>query len=252
MTTASERLRLLYEVSRRLSTFNDLDELLRYATGQARDLFGADGCGVLLLDPSKTEFYFPVASQSASRQVTEAKLAEIRFPADRGIAGWVLANDQSTQVRDTATDARFYGGVDEATAMETRALLCAPMRSHSGNLGVIEVINPAAEGTQEDMEFLEALAADIAVAIENASMHRQLRGEIGSLRQALRVAGGLLATVGVLLVIGNVFGRLAYGLPLSGVLGQPSAWAALLLVVAGIVLVVLSRSAAAPRSASAW
>ena len=37
------------------------------------------------------------------------------------------------------------------------------MRSHSGNLGVVEVINPGPGVSDEDLEFLEALANDIAI-----------------------------------------------------------------------------------------
>lgn len=241
MTTAKERLRLLYEVSRRLPTFNDLDELLRYATRRTRELFAAEGCSVLLLDPARREFYFPVASQAASRQVTEERLAEIRFPADRGIAGWVLQNDQSVMVSDTSRDSRFYGGVDEVTTMQTRAILCAPMRSHEGNLGVVEVINPGTEMGEEDLEFLEALANDIAVAHENAAMHAKLRGDLGSLRQMCLWVGSGLAVIGVVVGGGTVFGRLVYGLPLSALLFHPGAWTAALLLGAGAALVAISR-----------
>ena len=244
VTTASERLRLLYEVSRRLATFNDLDELLRYATKRTRELFAAEGCGVLLLDAGRREFYFPVSSQSESRRVTEERLAEIRFPADRGIAGWVLQNDRSAHVADTATDPRFYRGVDDVTDMQTRAVLCAPMRSHSGNLGVIEVINPGPGVTEEDLEFLEALASDIAVAHESAAMHEKLRGDLGSLRQMCLVAGALLAALGLVVGAGTVFGRLAYALPLSELFSQAGTWAALVLIAAGLAVASLGRTAA--------
>jgi transcriptional regulator with GAF, ATPase, and Fis domain len=46
----SDRLRLLYDLSRRLATFNDLDDVLRQATGALRELFDADGSAVLILD----------------------------------------------------------------------------------------------------------------------------------------------------------------------------------------------------------
>ena len=250
MTTPSERLRLLYEVSRRLATFTDLDELLRYATRRARELFGAEGCSVLLLDHKRREFYFPIASQSESRRVTEATLSEIRFPADRGIAGWVLQNDQAVLIADVTSDPRFYSGVDKATAMETRSLLCAPMRSHSGNLGVIEVINPAPGVGEDDLEFLEALANDIAVAHENASMHQKLRGDLGSLRQMCLLAGALLAGIGILIGAGTVLGRLVYALPMREIVSQPGAWTAALLVSAGGALAALARATSPARRVS--
>src|SRR5215813_7397939 len=98
MATAADRLGVLYEVNRRLGTFTDLGELLRWATERTRELLDAEGCAILLHDAEKNELYFPIASQRASRQQSEARLAEIRFPADRGIAGWVLKNGESAAV----------------------------------------------------------------------------------------------------------------------------------------------------------
>src|SRR5262250_3448660 len=124
MATAGDRLHLLYELNRGLTSFTDLDSLLRYVTGRARELFRAEGCALLLLDRQRREFYFPVASES--EEAKEARLSQIRFPADRGIAGWVLAHDEAALVEDTASDARFYNAIDRRTAVQTRSLLCAP------------------------------------------------------------------------------------------------------------------------------
>jgi GAF domain-containing protein len=241
LSTANERLRLLYEVSRRLATFNDLDELLRYATRRTRELFAAEGCSVLLLDKERNEFHFPVASQSEARAASAAQLSEVRFPADRGIAGWVLAQDQAIFVADTETDGRFYRGVDVVTTMHTRSLLCAPLRSHTGNLGVVEVINPGSGTSEEDLEFLEALAADIAVAHENAALQSRLRGDLFELRRLSLFAGVGLAGLGLLLGLGTAFGHLARALPLGELSGHPAVWAALVLVAAGVGLCGIAR-----------
>jgi transcriptional regulator with GAF, ATPase, and Fis domain len=78
--------------------------------------------------------------------------------------------------------------------MRTREILAAPMRGKHGAIGVLEVINPL-DGTsfgEEDLGFLAALAGSVAVALENARMHAELkarevklRTEIGALRRDL-------------------------------------------------------------------
>ncbi|HVO22676.1 MAG TPA: GAF domain-containing protein [Candidatus Margulisiibacteriota bacterium] len=240
MTTPVERLRLLYEVNRRLTTFVDLDELMRYSTRRTCELFGADGCALLFLDREKREFYFPVASQGATQQASQECLAEIRFPADQGIAGWVHSHDQAALVPDVASDPRFYKGVDRATHMTTRAILCAPLRSRSGNIGVIEVVNPAASAlTADDLEFLEALAGDIAVAHEKAMLHEQLRGEVTGLRQAVRAAGMGLVALGCLLALGAVIGHMAWALPLSELPTRPGIVGGAVSAVLGVALIGL-------------
>src|SRR5262245_14867487 len=90
MAFDGERLQLLYELSRRLAAFTDLDDLLRFATARTRVLLGAEGCAILLHDRSTNELYFPVSSQRSLATVAADPLREIRFPATRGIAGAVL------------------------------------------------------------------------------------------------------------------------------------------------------------------
>jgi GAF domain-containing protein len=221
MPTAAERLHLLYDMSRRLTSFTDLEDLLRYATRRARELFVADGCALLLLDRERREFYFPIASQSASRSTVEARLKELRFPADRGIAGWVLERSETALVEDVTKDPRFYAGVDRQTDMTTRRLMCAPLRSAEGNIGVIEVVNPREASTPEDTDFLEALAGDIAVAYEKVLLLERLRGEALGLRQVCGWIGTGLLVIGMLLALGATLGHLALALPLSTLPGRP-------------------------------
>ena len=238
----SDRLHLLYDVTRRLATFTDLDDLVRYATRRTRELFEAEGCALILLDRARNELTFPIASQRESGTISEEKLAEIRFPADRGIAGWVLKHDEAALVADTSTDERFYGGVDRRTSMQTRSLLCAPLRSAEGRIGVIEVVNPDAGCLNaESLEFLEALANEIAVAHEKASLYAQLRGEVLNLRRICRVAGFSLLSIGVLLAAGTALVHRARVLPWWQLPAQRGILVAAVLAVAGVVLVAAAR-----------
>jgi len=241
VVAAPEQLHLLYEVTRRLGTFTDLDELLRYATRRAREVFDAEGCALLLHDPERGEFYFPIASQSESRPGTESRLSDIRFPADRGIAGWVLEKGQAIIVDDVANDPRFYSGVDEVTKMSTARLLCAPLRSGSGTIGVIEVVNPARPTTADDLEFLETLATDIAVAHEKAVLYGRLRGEVGSLRQVCRITGIALVVIGILIALGATISHLAWALPARELLVNPGMLAGAVAVLVGLALAAIAR-----------
>jgi len=240
MASVGERLHLLYELNRGLTSFTDMDGLLRYVTDRARELFNAEGCALLLLDRQRGEFYFPVASER--KKVHEIRLATVRFPADRGIAGWVLAHDEAVLIDDVSKDARFFAGVDARTDMTTRRLLCAPLRTRSGNIGVIEVVNPAGEGLgRTDLEFLETLAGDVAQACERALLYDGLRGEVLGLRHACRVAGLCLMAVGVLLLLGAIVGHLAWASPLEELPRRPGVLMGLVGLVSGGLLVCVAR-----------
>ncbi len=242
MTDASNQLRVLSDIGRSLATFTDLDDLVHYATRCTRELFAAEGCALLLLDRERTEFCFPVASQRESRAISAARLAEIRFPADRGVAGWVVAHDEAALVADTAQDPRFYPDVDRRTTMHTRALLCAPLRTRSGNIGVIEVVNPD-EGRlgRNDLDFLDALASEIGVAYEKAALYRELEREVIDLRRFCRVAGSALAVLGVVLGVAAAFYHRARVLPWSELPAQRGALLGALCIVIGGLLVAVGK-----------
>lgn len=241
MLKDSDRLQLLYEMNRRLAVFTDLDELLRYATRRTRELFEAEGCAVLLVDAARREFHFPIASQSESRGSSAARLEDLRFPVDRGVAGWVLSHDEAAAVPDTSSDARFYSGVDKLTDVSTRAILCAPLRTRSGNIGVLEVINPAAGARTEHLEFFETLASDIAVAHEKARLYEQLHGEVIGLRQACGLIGIALAVIGMAFVLGATFAHAGRALPWSELPGRPAILMGLAAVTGGAFLIAVGR-----------
>ena len=242
MTDASNQLRVLAEVSRSLATFTDLDDLVHYATRRTRELFDAEGCALLLLDREKQEFCFPVASQREAGTVSAEALAEIRFAADQGVAGWVLAHDEGALVADTSRDDRFYNEIDRRTAVQTRSLLCAPLRTRGGNIGVIEVVNPGAGRLEpRDLEFLDILASEIGVAYEKAALYREIEREAIDLRRFCRAAGVVLLLLGAVLAVGTTFYHRARVLPWSELVGARGMLGALLCLSIGALLTAVGR-----------
>lgn len=169
-----EQLQLLYRVSQSLHALTDLGELLPVVTEKAKELLDAEGCSVILLDETGLELYFPFVSPE-NDEVAE-RLRRLRMPADKGIAGHVVQTGTSLVVSDTQTDRRFYADVDKSTGAETRSIVCAPLRTQRGIIGVIECINKQ-HGTFSvaDLSFLEAISGSIAIAIENARLYETLR-----------------------------------------------------------------------------
>jgi GAF domain-containing protein len=242
VTDPANQMRVLADVSRSLATFADVDDLVHYATRRTRELFDAEGCAVLLLDRERNEFCFPVASQRDAGTVSAAELAEVRFPADRGVAGWVLAHDEGALVADTSRDPRFYDAVDRRTAVHTRALICAPLRTRAGNIGVLEVVNPSAGRLETgDLEFLDVLASEIGVAYEKAALYQELEREVVDLRRFCRVAGLVVGSLGLLLAIVTAFFHRARVLPWSELPSARGMLGALLFLAVGALLIAVGR-----------
>lgn len=189
----SARLRLLYELGCAFAGRIDLDELSAFVVQKCREVLDAEGAAILLFDAERKELYFPYVADVDTEAT--ARLRSLRFPADRGIAGAVLRSGQPLRVDDVATDPRFYRGVDQHTGLTTRALICAPLTTRQGTLGVIQVLNPRSGRpfTDDDLAFLDALAGSVAVAIDNARMYAQLKQQYAALQQAMREHEQLLA-----------------------------------------------------------
>lgn len=236
---SEQRLHFLYQLNRGLTAFSDLQSLVQFTAQRARELFRAEGCAVIMLDATRNELYFPVVSDADKS--TEVKVGHLRFPADQGIAGWVLKNDQGAIVHDTKADPRFYRDIDKQTDMKTQSLLAVPLRTSGGNIGVLELVNPAAEMMGEsDLEFLETIAGDVAIACERAKLVENLRGEVSGLRQVLRWSGGAMIGLASVLWLAAIVRQIAQALPLSEVAARPAALVGLGAFATGALLVAIS------------
>src|SRR5262245_52566296 len=180
------RVSLLYEVSRSFNELIEPERLIELVIARTREVLNAESSAILLLDEATQELFIPHIADMAPE--VEQRLAAVRFPADRGIAGWVLQNGVAQVIPDVSKDERWYSSVDKQSGAVTHSLLCAPLRARRGTLGVIELRNKLAGAfTAEDLEFLNALAGSIAVAIENAHLFHTVKQSEARLREEVGV-----------------------------------------------------------------
>jgi GAF domain-containing protein len=176
--------RALVEASVRLNSLLSLPELLAATMKTASDLMNAETSSILVLDEAGKELTFAVATGKAGENVTE-----MRVPADQGIAGWVLKNGKAAVVNDVKKDRRFYAQIDRGSGFRTKSLLAVPLRIRDRAIGVVEVINKkgGAGFTARDEETAGALAAQAAVAIENARLYQKLADAVVESRMSYRL-----------------------------------------------------------------
>jgi diguanylate cyclase (GGDEF)-like protein len=101
---------------------------------------------------------------------------EIRFPVGVGIAGSVGKTGEIVNIPDAYQDPRFNPEFDRKTGYRTRSILCIPMKNLQGDvIGAIQVLNKKTGVFQpEDEALLAALAAQAAIAIDNADLYNKL------------------------------------------------------------------------------
>ena len=184
--------RLIYELGNAFASRLELVPLIELVTSKCREVLDADGVAVMLLDAESQELYFPYFSDRDPK-VAE-RLARVRVPVGKGIAGEVFQTCRSVKIDNVSTESHFYSGVDKKTGLTTRSLLAAPLVANEVRLGVIEAVNPLGREafSDNDLALLEALADSVALAIHNAhrvaklkASEEMLRTEVGALRRDL-------------------------------------------------------------------
>ena len=172
---------LLYEVSTSVHSIQDLDEMLREVLSKIRDVFQIEGASIALHDRKRKELYFIRTVEEQSGGIPQ-KMDEMRFPDDYGVAGWVLREQKSVLIPDVSVDHRFTKKLDLQQNLDTRSMICVPLKTRKGVMGVVYAINKhAAEFSKKDLRLLEILAVTIAVSIENARLYGDVRKYASSL-----------------------------------------------------------------------
>lgn len=194
-----ERLRRLIET---IDIANVLTEPLTQSLAKLLEISAAElnseEASVLIRDGDEGDLRF----LSAIGKVAE-QLINLKIPAGKGIAGFVLSSGQPMAVSDVGEETSFYSEVDKRTGYSTQMILATPL-SHNGEvIGVLEYINRRGEPpfkpfTPAEMDraalFAEAIAA-LVNAYESAKLFRDLgervladdsAGDVAVVREWLR------------------------------------------------------------------
>lgn len=115
----------------------DINPLLDQILYNALVVIQASDGSMLVVDDETGELVFVLSRGS----MPQDRLAGIRIPTGKGIAGWVAANRKPAIVNNTEQDDRFYGAIDRKISYRTHSVLAVPIIGYGEVLGVIEIIN---------------------------------------------------------------------------------------------------------------
>jgi signal transduction histidine kinase len=168
--TAPERLRRLVETGISLSSELSLPSLLQRLVETAAALTGARYSALGVVDPAGTglERFLTVGVDDETRETIGEP------PRGRGILGVLIHDREPLRLSDLTQDPRSVGFPPGHPPMRT--FLGVPVRLRGtvfGNLYLTE--KQGGEFTDEDEEVVQLLAAQAAVAIENARLYESAR-----------------------------------------------------------------------------
>jgi signal transduction histidine kinase len=169
-----KQMSVFYEVGQALVTTFDITELLSEAMVLAANVIDAGAASIMLIDEERQELVFKVSHGSRGQM-----LRQQRIPLDEGIAGWVARHGRPVIANDARADSRFSHRVDVRTGFLTQSIAAVPLKVKGRIIGVLQVLNKYSGSGfgEEDIQLMSSIAAQAAIAIENARLYQQVRKE---------------------------------------------------------------------------
>jgi sigma-B regulation protein RsbU (phosphoserine phosphatase) len=166
----AEQLRTLLGISSALNSTINLVDLLTLIMESANKVVNAEASSLMILDERTQELVFSVPTGPKKDEMTEVRIA-----SDKGIAGWVLTQNQPVLIPDVTQDQRFFHGFDKSFDFETRSIICVPLLLKGSVKGVLEVLNKkdGSSFDESDLYLLKTFANQAGIALENARLRQE-------------------------------------------------------------------------------
>ncbi|MBR1617668.1 HD domain-containing protein, partial [bacterium] len=157
----------LLQIGRTIAVETNIDTLLTIIAQQIQQALNADRCTVFLLDEEHNELWSKVS--------LGLEMQEIRFCANKGLAGHVAMTGETINIKNAYESEYFNKEIDLKTGYVTKNILCMPIRNLSHQIvGVFQVLNKMdGEFDQKDEDLLIAIGSSAGIAIENANLFQK-------------------------------------------------------------------------------
>ena len=167
-TSDHQRLHIILNYISKIANERDVDKLLILLADMGRDLIGADGCTLWLLDKEKNELWSRVSHG----------LKEVRIPLSHGIAGSVARSGDPEIINNPYDDKRFDQNVDRQTGYRTRNIIALPIKNSDGEIiGVFQAVNKITEDgifTEQDLEHFLVAATYTGKQLESVLLQEEI------------------------------------------------------------------------------
>jgi len=183
MNALRERFEALFSISTEISSTLQLEEVLQRVVAHACRLMEARVASILLID-KEAETLRPAATYGASVDYLALPDREV---AD-SLTGEVIKTGMPLYIADVREEPR-YRVAELARREGLCTLLAVPLRTKTDVIGVLNVYTGEPRCFEEsDLRLLTLLAAQSAIAIENATLHQNEMEARERLRQSEKLA----------------------------------------------------------------
>ncbi len=176
----SAQIRAAAEVGRAANQIRDIERLLPQVTELISERFGFYHVGIFLLD-ERGEYAVLKAANSMGGQRMLARGHKLRV-GQVGIVGYATGQRKARIALDVGEDAVFF---DNPDLPNTRSEMAIPLVVGDELLGALDVQSTRSNAfSDEDIEIMEVLADQLAIAIANARLFARNQQALEEIRRA--------------------------------------------------------------------
>jgi two-component system, sensor histidine kinase PdtaS len=178
-------LRLLTETIEAVNSSLDLEEVLALVARKVADALGADACFVYLYDERTDELVLRATYGTSVEEMTRRP----RMHPGEGITGVAAADRSPVMIPSQAhLDPRFkaFSNLPED---EYESILAVPILARERLAGALNIrTRSAREFTQDEIDLLVAIAAQVAQTIVHAQLYAQAQRRVAELEALARIS----------------------------------------------------------------
>jgi len=175
------QLALLNEVGGKIAAVLDLDSALGRAARLVQESFGYHHVGLFTLNREGDE----LVMRARAGDFVHLFSPDHRLKLGQGMVGWVARHGETLLANDVDAEPHYVNLYPDL--VPTRSELSVPIKASGEILGVLDIQSPRLNDFDEsDVMVMETLADQIAVAIENARLHRKVLDHAEQLEQRVQ------------------------------------------------------------------
>jgi sugar diacid utilization regulator/putative methionine-R-sulfoxide reductase with GAF domain len=167
----------LQRLSKAAASTIEPDALLELIINETTGAMQVEVCSLYLYDPDTDELVL-----TATNGLDAGSVGKARMTVGAGVTGWVAQHLQALVVPDVTQEPRFQWirGVDQKRLV---AMLSVPILAGSRMIGVVNVQSEERRDFDKaDIDFLGAIAGQVAGIIERSELQRRLEAQLDEIR----------------------------------------------------------------------
>ncbi len=167
-------LSILYNISQAVNFIDDLKRLIGVILDKAIETVNAEKGSLMLYDPSdntlQVKVVYGLKDKKHEDDINNGLVECQKMKPDSGIAGKVFTEKKSIITNLGGNDPRFN---QFSSDNNVSSLICVPLIAKGECIGIINITNKKNGKlfNKKDLEFVEALANQAAIAVDNAQLY---------------------------------------------------------------------------------